>query len=177
MAEPMTPPTVLDGVSSSCVLATDGHQSITGPDGLSGNQKENLEDILFRAKEKLMGPGCPMPNRAEMTRFLHDVFDMWISGERHALPDENRLTPGIADKAVAIGRLDKDVPTLDEVLAELKLRRASGKTIKSGSIEHLIGDYNIKTETRERMRGAIVKIRASLNNGTHVSILWCVLRG
>lgn len=126
---------------------------------------------MFHAKVKLMGPGCPAPNKAEMDRFLVDVFDMWSSSSSQDMPDEKTLTPEMSDKAVAIGTLDEDVPTEKEIKAELKRRNLSTKQKRSRALKHLVNDHAIKTHSRERTKGAVVKIRAGPKNGSEVSIL------
>lgn len=154
-------------------MATDNHVPIKSPNGLTVAQKENLKDILLHAKAELMGPGCPAPNKAEMARFLQDVFNKWGSGSYHAMPDDKILAPRMSDKTVAIGTLDEDVPTDKEVKAELKRRGAFGGMLQNRrASKHLISNHAIATHSRERMRGAVVKMRASLKNGIAVSILF-----
>lgn len=178
MDAPQTPENNVGHAVCSCVLPKQNHIPIGSLDDLGTEQQDNLKgnlkDVVFHAKVKLMGPGCPAPNNAEMDRFLVDVFDMWSSSSSHDMPDEKTLTPGISDKAVAIGTLDEDVPTEKKIEAELKRRNLSTKQKKSRALKHLVTDHKIETHSRERMKGAVVKIRASLKNGSEVSILYGV---
>lgn len=138
---------------------------------LTASEIASLNDVLLRAKQRCLGDNCPNPTPKEMGIFLKDVFDMWASGEYHALPDANSITTGMKDKTVAIGTLDEDVPSSEEIRTELKRRGVSGKVTKNRAYKHLHNDYAIRTTQVSRMRGATVCLRVTLKNGHEVNDL------
>ncbi|KAK2604782.1 hypothetical protein N8I77_007682 [Diaporthe amygdali] len=150
---------------------TDNHVAKQKPSDLTDQQKENLQDALLGAKKMLQGPDCPVPTPNEFDHFLSDVFDMWMSGDDHVLPEANSLTTGMGDKTMPVGRLDKEVATAEEVNEERKRRQGTvtGKVTKTWGSKQTISPYEVRTAHRDRMRGAQVLIRASLKNGSEVT--------
>lgn len=157
---------------STCVTAADNHVVKQKPSDLTDQQKENLQDALLGAKKMLQGPDCPEPTPKEFDRFLSNVFDIWVSGDCHELPEAKSLTTGMGDKTMPVGRLDKEVATAEEVNEERKRRQGTvtGKVTKTLGSKQTISPYEVRTAHRDRMRGAQVLIRAGLNNGSEVSV-------
>lgn len=165
----MNPGSSVDAVRTTCVLAANDHQLATKRGDLNKTEVTNLFDVLFRAKQALLGPGCPFPTPAEMKRFLGDVFTRWDSNRAHQLPDANTITTGLKDKNIAIGTLNKDLPTEAEMKKEGERRGLSAKTISSRAFKGIRKGWSVRTANVHRRAGAQVLMRASLKKDSKVS--------
>lgn len=169
MAEEMNPGSSVDATRTTCILPADLHLVSKKRRDLSKAEMTNLIDVLFRAKQALLGPACHPVTPAEMKRFLNDVFTRWDSTRAHQLPDANSITTGLKDKTIAIGTLNTDLPTEADIRREGERRGMSAKTISSRAFKRVRKTWAVRTENVHRRAGAQVLMRASLKKDSEVS--------
>lgn len=148
----MNPDSSVDAVRATCVIPTDPHENKERRGHLTDAEKYNLTDVLFRTKQALLGADCPDITDRELRRFLIDIFHTWDSTRQ--LSDSNTTTSSMKDKAVAVGRLNKDYPTVSEIKAEAKRRNLSAKVSKSRAYKENRDEWNIQTANIHRRAGA-----------------------
>lgn len=89
------PPRVEGRVYIVSVLVGNNHIEIAGADALSNDQKDMLREPLMSAKQHLLGANCARPTTKELEYFLSEIFDGWVSGEAHQMPEDQCLTSGM----------------------------------------------------------------------------------
>lgn len=165
----MNPGSSVDAIRTTCILPADIHQVSKKCRDLSKTEITNLIDVLFRAKQALLGPACPLVTPAEMKRFLNDVFTRWDSTRAHQLPDANSITTGMKDRTIAVGTLNKDLPTEAEMKQEGERRGLSAKTTSNRAFKRVLKTWTVRTANVHRRAGAQVMMRASLKKDSEVS--------